>query len=172
MKKATPPLGARGLSIFQIRLLLRFKHHGMSIDAVAQTGWGWTIREHVAEVAAAIGAANFRADHAESRIAMFRHGVSLDWLEIAGPAATGIELGVGDEQRLIAGSAAVEAFFRAVPVGASKRALGAVFAQNPVLVRRQFLAPLRIGLGYFGCWVIAHQEILSFVPKIGSRAQC
>src|SRR3546814_16862229 len=90
----------------------------MAVDTVAQPGRRRAIGKYMAEMAAAIGAADLRADHAELVVAVFRHDARLHRLEIARPAASGVELGVGDKQRLVAGGAAVQAFFGTFPIGA------------------------------------------------------
>src|SRR5690606_6907775 len=56
-KKAPEHAGASGL-------FGRQKVQRHAIDAVAQAGWGWTVREHMAQMAAAGGAMAFRAAHA------------------------------------------------------------------------------------------------------------
>ena len=62
----------------------------------------------------------------------------------ARPAAAGIELGVGFEQRLPAAGADIGARPVLVLVFAGERPLGRLLAQHRVLHRRQFLAPLGV----------------------------
>src|SRR5690606_40155249 len=71
--------------------------------------------------------------------------VGIKRLEIAGPAAARIELGIGCEERRSASHAAVDAGFGRVPVAAGERALGAFLARHDVFLGGQLRAPLRVG---------------------------
>src|SRR4051812_44236965 len=64
----------------------------------------------------------------------------------ARPARAGVELRLGVEQLRAAGGAAVDAVLVVVPVLAGERALGALLAQHLVLLGRELLAPLGVGL--------------------------
>src|SRR6516165_8846201 len=62
------------------------------------------------------------------------------------PAAAGIELGIGFEQRLTAAGTDVSAWSVLMLVFARERPFGRFLAQHGILHRRQFLAPLRLAL--------------------------
>lgn len=141
--------------------ILRLEHHGMTVDAVTQACRWRAIGKDVTKMSAAIGAANFSAHHPVADVAMLCHGIGLHGFEITGPAASGIELRIGNEERLVAGGAAIETFFGAVPIWPGKGALCAVFAQDSVLLGRELFTPLLIGFGNFGRFEIAHQRPLS-----------
>src|SRR5689334_6927341 len=64
----------------------------------------------------------------------------------ARPAAAGIELGIGLEQRLAAAGADIGAGTMVVLIFAAERALGRLLAQHGVLHRRELFAPLRLAL--------------------------
>src|SRR4029453_17074627 len=87
--------------------------------------------------------------HAMTRIAFLAHIRRIDRLEVPGPAATGLELGVRRKQRSAACHATVDAVLIVVPVASGKRALGRLLARDGVFHRRQLCAPLRVGLGDF-----------------------
>src|SRR5215211_474503 len=116
------------------------------IEAVALAGGLGAVVEDVAQVAAAAGADDLRALHEEASVGSQLHRVRLGRLPERGPAGAGVELCVGAEQLLAAGAAAVDAVLVVVPVGACERALGALLAEHVVLVGRELLAPLFLGL--------------------------
>src|SRR5437763_416722 len=64
----------------------------------------------------------------------------------ARPAAAGIELGIGFEQRLAAAGADVGAFPVFMLIFAGERPLSRLFAYHGILHRRQFLAPFGFAL--------------------------
>src|SRR5258708_15558990 len=70
-------------------------------------------------------------------------------LRKARPAAAGIELGVGLEQRLSTAGASVGAGPVLMLVFARERPFGRLLAQYRILHRRQFLAPLAFVLLHF-----------------------
>src|SRR5260221_3462621 len=96
---------------------------------------------------ATVAAANLGADHAVAVV-----GDQLDRLGDRGlgearPTRARLEPGVGAEQRVAAGRAAVHPVLLGERVLAAERRLGAAAAQDLVLLRCQLLAPLLIGLG-------------------------
>src|ERR1700686_3339645 len=122
--------------------LFRLQFQRGRIDAVAQAGRAGAIFEHVAEMTVALRAQHLGADHAVGHVALLVDVALGCRLGETWPAAAGIELGVGFEQRLAAAGAGIGAGPVLVLVFAGKRALGRLFAQYRVLRRRQFLAPL------------------------------
>ena len=108
----------------------------------------------MAEMAVAFRAQHLGADHAVADIALLVDMALDRRLGEARPAAAGIELGVGLEQRLAAAGAGIGALAVLMLVFAGERPLGRLLAQHRILHRRQFLAPLGVALlnlvGRFG----------------------
>src|SRR5215211_1757100 len=102
----------------------------------------------------AFRAQHLRADHAVGDIALLVDMAVHGRRRKTRPAAAGIELGVGFEQRLAAAGAGIGALAVLVLIFAGERPLGRLLAQHGVLHRRQFLAPLGLALddlaGRFG----------------------
>src|SRR5689334_1499263 len=97
-------------------------------------------------MAATAGAANFCPHHPVRGV-----GVNLDRLGGGGlvearPAGTGLELRVRAEERRSAPGTVVHAVVLHVPVPAGERPLSPLAAKDLVLLRRQLLAPLGVGL--------------------------
>src|SRR5690606_24276908 len=84
--------------------------------------------------------------HAQRGVGLFADIGRIERLEVAGPAATGIELGVGGEQRGAAAHTTVNAMLAGVPIASGERALGAFLALDRVFFRRQFRTPLGVDL--------------------------
>src|SRR5712691_11036814 len=116
------------------------------IDAVAQSGRAGAVVEHMPEMAVALRAQHFGPDHAVADVALLVDVALQRRLSKTRPAAAGIELGVGFEQRLSAAGAGVGAGPLLMLVFAGERPLGRLLAQHRVLRRRQFLAPLGLAL--------------------------
>src|SRR5690349_2124695 len=116
------------------------------VDAVALAGRAGAVREHVPEVAAAGPARHFRADHPVAAVLVNLDVRVLPGLGEARPAGAGIELGVRAEQLGSAARAAVDPVVLHVHVAAGERPLGALLAQDLVLLRRELLTPLLICL--------------------------
>src|SRR6202140_4009305 len=91
-------------------LLFRLQLQRGRIDAVAQAGRAGTVLEDVAEMAVALRAQHFGADHAVADVALLVDMALRRRLGEARPAAAGIELGVGFEQRLSATGAGIGAY--------------------------------------------------------------
>src|SRR5690606_4298232 len=141
----------------------RFEFERQRVDAVAQPGGLGAGGEDVAEVGVADIAQHFGADHAVRGVAFFAHPGRIDGFEIAGPAAAGIELGVGGEQGGAAAHAAVYAVGGGVPVTAGEGAFGAFLAHHGVFFGRELGAPFGVGFAYF-----FHMHSWSPVPRNGS----
>src|ERR1700676_764246 len=127
-------------------LLFRLQLQRCRIDAVAQAGGAGAVVEDVAEMAVALRAQHFGADHAVADVALFVNVVLRRRLGKARPAAAGIEFGIRFEQRLSAAGADIGAGPPFMLVFAGERPLGRLLAQHRVLHRRQFLPPLGLVL--------------------------
>src|SRR5229473_7628841 len=159
--------------------LFRLQLQRRRIDAVAQSGRAGSVLEHVPEMAVALRAQHFGPDHAVADVTLLVDMALHRGLRKARPAAAGIELGVGFEQRLPAAGAGIGAGPLLVLVLAGERPLGRLLAQNRILHRRQFLAPLgfalldlaghRLGVGHD----VSLIEISAFSrePIAGSREE-
>src|SRR6201996_7739355 len=135
--------GPRG-RLFRIELQRR------RIDAVTQSGRPRAVLEHMAEMTIAARAQHFGADHAVAHVAFLVDTAFGCRLGEARPAAAGIELGIGLEQRLSAAGADIGARAMLMLVFAGEGPFGRLLAQHRVLHRRQFLAPL--GFALFDLW--------------------
>src|SRR5262249_35619719 len=135
------------------------------VDAVAQAGRRRAIREDVAEMAAAVRARHFGADHTVAGVAMLVDHLIVLGRGEAGPAAAGIELCARVEQRRTAAGADEGARALAVQKLTGERSLRALLAQHVVAVGAQFLQPLLVGLGDFG-----HETILISGPHFWSAS--
>ena len=104
------------------------------IDAVAQPGWSGAIGEHMTEVAIALGADHFRADHAVGDIAVFFHRIGVNHVVEAGPAGARIKLRARIKQcRATARAMELSVAFEII-VDAAPRTLGAFVAQDMELL--------------------------------------
>src|SRR5258708_20557016 len=102
-KPARPGWAARGPSRFKAAFaLFRLQLQRRRIDAVAQSGRTGSVLEHVPEMAVAFRAQHFGPDHAMADVTFLVDMALGGGLRKARPAAAGIELGVGFEQRLTA----------------------------------------------------------------------
>src|SRR5262249_24784821 len=116
-----------------------------TLDAVAQMGWRRTIVEDMAEMTSATAAMHLITNHAMASIHFGFDRIG-QWIVETWPTCPALEFHLGDEQRLIAGSAAkgARAFF--VQQRATSRHLGSVLAHDFILLGRQQLAPFRFGM--------------------------
>ena len=121
------------------------KHQRKTVDAVAQAGRLRPVVEDVAEMAAAAAAMNFGAQHAEGAVLGLADGV-FERLVEARPAGAALEFGLGGEQRQVAAGAGEDALAVLLQQRARARALGALLAQDFILLRRQLRAPFGVGL--------------------------
>src|SRR2546423_10853220 len=99
-------------------------------------------------MAAATAAHDLRAAHEHAVVRPQLDRLGDRRLGEARPARAGVELGIGAEQRRLAGRTAVHTVVLAVPVGAGERTLSALLAEHAVLLRRQLPAPLLLGLAH------------------------
>src|SRR3954453_11810947 len=147
---------------------LRLQLQGCRVDAVAQSGRSRTVLEHMAEMAIALRAQHLGADHAVADVALFVDMALHCGRGKGRPAAAGIELGVGFEQRLAAAGAGVNARAVLMLVFTGKRPLGRFLAQHRVLHRRQFLAPLGFGLFKLCGFGVGHYFSSLVIPGCAS----
>src|SRR4051794_24077149 len=118
-----------------------------AVDAVAEAARvARAVLEDVAEVAPAAPADDLRADHPVREVARVLHRLGHRGLREARPARPRVELRARHEQLGATARAAIDAVVMAIPVLARERPLGARLAEHLVLLGRQLLAPLRVGL--------------------------
>src|SRR5690606_14927457 len=101
----------------------------------------------MAGVAFAFRTANFGADHAVARVAMFAHRAARGGRGIARPARSAVVFGAAVEQRCAASGAMIDAVALMVGIFAGEGALGAAFAQYMMRHRVQRLFGFRVGHG-------------------------
>src|SRR5438093_12967400 len=116
--------------------LLRDERHRRRVHAVAQAGRRGAVVEDMAEMSAAARARHLVAHHAETAVDGGLHMGLRDRGPEARPAGSGFELGGGVEQLEPAARALVDASGMVVPVGACEGRLGALVAQDAVLLGR------------------------------------
>src|SRR5262249_8065871 len=112
----------------------------------AQMRGRWSVLEHMAKVAAAAAAVHFRARHAEAAVG---RGLdrARDRIVEARPAGAALELGLGNEQRLIAAGAGEGARTLLVVERAAAGRFRAVPAHDRILLRCEQAAPFLLGAG-------------------------
>src|SRR3954451_21097957 len=117
------------------------------VDAVAQAARVTrAVFEDVAEVAAAAPADDLRAGHPVRDVAPGLHRLGHRGLGERRPAGPRLELRVRREQLRAAAGAAVHAVVVTVPVLAGERTLRPGLPEYGVLLTRELLSPLRVGL--------------------------
>src|SRR3979409_413057 len=97
-------------------------------------------------MAVALRAQHLGAEHARGHSALLVDMAVDGRSRKTRPAATGIELGVGLEQRLAAAGAGIGAVAVLVLIFAGERPLGRLLAQHRILPRRQLAAPIGFAL--------------------------
>lgn len=123
-------------------LLIKLQTHAIDTMPLIRRGRVPFPLEHMAQMAAALGANDLRPGHAEGAIRMPRHGAG-DAVEVGGPAAAALELVAGLVQRRVAGQAVVRARGRHVLVVLAREGrLRALLADHPELLRREDGLPL------------------------------
>ena len=111
----------------------------------------------MAEVAFALGALHFRADHAMARVRFSCHSLLGDWPVEGWPTGARVVFVFAFKERLATASADEHPGVLGVVVLACKGRLGTCLAQDRVLLWSQALAPLLVCLRH----VIAHGSQLS-----------
>src|SRR5436190_12882757 len=127
-------------------LLLRLEVYRCRVDAETFPRRGRPVLEHVAQVRAAVVAAHFHPHHAVRGVHHALDDLAVHRLEVAGPAAAGVELGVRLEQRRAAAYAFVLAWVPVVPVFAGEGPLGGGVARHLVLHWVELGTPFGVGL--------------------------
>src|SRR5258708_3586754 len=148
------------------RGLLRLQLQRRRVDAVALAGGVGTVVEDVAKVPAAPLADDLGALHEEAVVR-----AQLDVLEVlglveAGPARTGLELGLAVEQLRATSCAGIGPIAVLVDVFAGEGPLGALLTKDVVLLGRQLRLPLLFGL--FDLLLCAH---LVLTWPVGGRGE-
>ncbi len=92
---------------------------------------------------------NFSAHHAMTAVRLHDDGVGIERGEIAGPAAAGIEFGIGCKQRGAATYAGINAVFMMIPITSAKSWFGRGMTCDFVFHRRQAGAPFLIAFDDF-----------------------
>ena len=107
------------------RISSRLQNQRGRVDAIAQPSRLWSVRKDMAQMRPAAGTQRLGArPHQQAAIFFGRDGVSADRLPVAGPARTGIELGIGGKQRSVTADAMIRpGRFRSV-IFPGERALG------------------------------------------------
>src|SRR3979411_2470667 len=123
----------------------RVEHQRKAVHAVARAGRLRSVVEDVTEMAAAAAAMNFGPQHPQGPVFGLADGV-LERLIKTPPAGAALELRLRSEQWQVAAGAGEDALAMLLEERARSRTLGALLAQDVILLRRQLRAPFRIGL--------------------------
>jgi hypothetical protein len=110
------------------------------VDAIAQSGRLRAVVEDVAEMSAARRTHDLGSNHPVARVGLGDHAVERRRLVEAGPTASRLELRVRAEQLRAASRAAIDPG-SARPSRRRERALGALAAEDLVLLRRESRPP-------------------------------
>src|SRR6267143_4590618 len=121
------------------------KDQRKAVHAVAQAGRLRPIVENVTEMAAAAAAVDFGPQHPEGAVFGLADGIVERLIETR-PAGAALEFRLRGEQRQVAAGAGEDALAMLLEQRARPRTLGALLAQDFILLRRQLRAPFRIGL--------------------------
>src|SRR3954470_1476853 len=125
---------------------LRLEVHGHAVDAIAQMRRRRTVLEHVPQMAAAAAAMHLGADHAVAAVGR-AFDRARDRIVEARPAGAALELLLRCEQLLSAPRAGERAGAFLVVERTGAGTLGAVAAQDVVLLGGEQLAPLLVTVG-------------------------
>src|SRR3981081_4296866 len=116
-----------------------------AVHAAAHTGRLRPIVKDVTEMAAAAAAVNFSPQHPKGAVLGLADGIGQRLIK-KWPAGAALEFRLRGEQRQVAAGAGEDALAMLLEQRARTRALGALLAQDFILLRRQLRAPFRIGL--------------------------
>src|SRR5215207_10812038 len=108
----------------------------------------------------AAAAVDFRARHPERRVPGFANGIVERFPETR-PAGAALVFGLRGEQRQVAAGASEDALALFLQQRARTRPLGAVLAQDFILLRRELCAPFGVGL--------FHLEFLSGLRRAATQ---
>ena len=126
---------------------------GHAVDAVAQSGGIGTVREDVAEMSLAFGAADLGPAREQRPVLVLAHRGGAGGGVEARPAGAGIVFRFRAEERRAAADAMIHAVALLLGIRMTEGALGSVLACHPKLIRRERLAPFRIGLDGFARFI-------------------
>src|SRR6516164_2621212 len=127
------------------RRICRVEHQGIAVHAIAQAGRLRSIIKDVAEMAAATAAVHFGSRDAQGPVLGGADRVLKRPVK-ARPAGATLEFGLGRKQRQIATRAGEGSFAMFFQQRTRPWALGALLAQDVILLRRELRAPLCVGL--------------------------
>src|ERR1700682_2159305 len=116
-----------------------------AFHAVAQAGRLRPIVENVTEMATAAAAVDFGPQHPEGAVFGLADRV-VERLIKTRPAGAALEFRLRGEQRQVAAGAGEDALAMLLEQRARSRTLGALLAQDLILLRRKLRPPFRIGL--------------------------
>src|ERR1700687_3464437 len=116
-----------------------------AVHAVAQAGRLRPIVENVTEMAAAAAAVDFGPQHPKGAVFGLADGV-VERLIKTRPAGAALEFRLRGEQRQVAAGAGEDALAMLLEQRAPSRTLGALLAEDLILLRRKLRTPFRIGL--------------------------
>src|SRR5258706_11031372 len=116
-----------------------------AVHAVAQAGRLRPVIKDMTEMAAAAAAVNFGPQHPKGAVFGLADGV-VERLIKTRPAGAALEFRVRGEQWQVAAGAGEDALAVLLEQRARSRTLGALLAQDLILLRCQLGAPFRIGL--------------------------
>src|SRR6478735_5819823 len=123
----------------------RMEDQCKTVHAVAQAGRLRSIVENVTEMAAAAAAVDFGPRHPKGEVFSLADGIIERLIETR-PAGAALEFRLRGEQRQVAAGAGEDTLAMLLEQRARSRPLGALLAQDLILLRRQLRAPFRIGL--------------------------
>src|SRR4029453_4873463 len=121
-------------------------------------GCVWAGLENVPEMPLAGRAQHLGPGHEEAPVRLGADGGRVDGLPEGRPSRARVELGARCEEWRAAPRALVRARFLGVVVLAGERVLRAVPPQDLVLLRRQAVAPLLVGLAHSCALLVAHRS--------------
>jgi hypothetical protein len=116
------------------------------VDAISQAGGVGTIREDMAEMASTTGAGDLRAGHAMAAVLVLLNIFLIERIVKARPAAPGVELGFRWEKFEATSGTEINSGSAGGSILASEWALGALLAQDTVLLRSERTTPFFIRL--------------------------
>src|SRR5467141_3930137 len=116
-----------------------------AVHAVAQAGRLRPIVKDMTEMAAAAAAVNFGPQHPKGAVFGLADGI-VERLIKTRPAGAALEFRLRGEQRQVAAGAGEDALAMLFQQRARPRTLGALLAQDLILLRGELRAPLRVGL--------------------------
>src|SRR5215218_454012 len=147
MRKHNRPLTLRGPALRALLgCLVGVEAERGGVYAVALSGRRGAVIEDVALVRPAHGAVHLRAAHEEAAVFLGLDVLLVRRRPEARPARPGVVLGLGAEERFPAACTQVDAVFFVIPVLTREGPLGTLHAGYAVLLGRELLLPVLVGL--------------------------